>query len=242
MSNTTENLGLFKYDPIADKDQKFDIDQALNQNWDKVDVLKELVDAAQSTADSKSDFSGSYNDLSDKPTIPSKASDVGADASGTAASVVSAHNSSSSAHSDIRALISAAQSAASGGAKIQTFSYTGNGKWGESNPNSVTFSFTPKIVALIASVRISDGVITRYVPGSCYWITLMDVVPTTYSNNVGLGYHYDGMSSYPTYFGKKSTDGKTLYWYSHYAIDTSNDASVLQFNATGNTYHGIAIG
>ena len=37
MSSETENLGLFKYDPVADKDQTFNIDLALNQNWDTVD-------------------------------------------------------------------------------------------------------------------------------------------------------------------------------------------------------------
>ena len=37
MSSETENLGLFKYDPVADKDQTFNIDLALNQNWDAVD-------------------------------------------------------------------------------------------------------------------------------------------------------------------------------------------------------------
>ena len=37
MSSKTENLELFKYDPVADKDQTFNIELALNQNWDKVD-------------------------------------------------------------------------------------------------------------------------------------------------------------------------------------------------------------
>ena len=37
MSSNTENLELFKYDPVADKDQTFNIELALNQNWDKVD-------------------------------------------------------------------------------------------------------------------------------------------------------------------------------------------------------------
>lgn len=37
MSKTTENLGLFKYDPKDDKDEKFNITKALNENWDKID-------------------------------------------------------------------------------------------------------------------------------------------------------------------------------------------------------------
>lgn len=53
----------------------------------------------------KSDFSGKYSDLTGKPTIPTTASQVGADASGTAESKVSAHNASESSHNDIRLLI-----------------------------------------------------------------------------------------------------------------------------------------
>jgi hypothetical protein len=58
------------------------------------------------TWNNKSNFSGSYNDLTDKPTIPSKASDVGAEASGTSQTKVNEHNVSEESHSDIRLLIS----------------------------------------------------------------------------------------------------------------------------------------
>ena len=39
MSNSTENLGLFKYDPVADAKEKFNITDALNNNWDTVDEV-----------------------------------------------------------------------------------------------------------------------------------------------------------------------------------------------------------
>lgn len=38
MSTQTTNLELFKYDPLSDGNQTFNIDTALNDNWDKVDV------------------------------------------------------------------------------------------------------------------------------------------------------------------------------------------------------------
>ena len=38
MSSTTKNLGLFKYDTETDQNEKFDIDKALNENWDKIDA------------------------------------------------------------------------------------------------------------------------------------------------------------------------------------------------------------
>lgn len=37
MSTQTEKLGLFKYDPVADKEELFDIQTSLNDNWDKID-------------------------------------------------------------------------------------------------------------------------------------------------------------------------------------------------------------
>lgn len=37
MSEYTKNLNLFKYDPISDAKQPFDIQKALNENWDKID-------------------------------------------------------------------------------------------------------------------------------------------------------------------------------------------------------------
>ena len=46
-----------------------------------------------------------------------------------------------------------------GGAKIETGSYTGTGTYGNSNPNSLTFGFEPKIVFISESKpEYSDGV------------------------------------------------------------------------------------
>lgn len=37
MSSLTTNLKLFKYDKVADGNKQFNIDAALNDNWDKID-------------------------------------------------------------------------------------------------------------------------------------------------------------------------------------------------------------
>lgn len=51
MSTTTPNLGLFKYDPSSDGAQTFNIQKALNENWDKVDAaVKALSSAAEYSA------------------------------------------------------------------------------------------------------------------------------------------------------------------------------------------------
>lgn len=51
MSTSTPNLGLFKYDPNTDGAQTFNIQKALNENWDKVDAaVKNLSSAAEYSA------------------------------------------------------------------------------------------------------------------------------------------------------------------------------------------------
>lgn len=46
MSTTTDVLSLFKYDPVADADSTFNITQAINNNWDKLDAAILLAIAA----------------------------------------------------------------------------------------------------------------------------------------------------------------------------------------------------
>ena len=44
MSTTTDKLALFKYDPSTDGAQTFNIKQALNDNWDKLDdAVKQIL-------------------------------------------------------------------------------------------------------------------------------------------------------------------------------------------------------
>lgn len=44
MSTTTDKLALFKYDPSTDGAQTFNIQKALNDNWDKLDdAVKEIL-------------------------------------------------------------------------------------------------------------------------------------------------------------------------------------------------------
>ncbi|WP_302661671.1 hypothetical protein, partial [uncultured Dysosmobacter sp.] len=44
MSTTTDKLALFKYDPSTDGAQTFNIQKALNENWDKLDdAVKQIL-------------------------------------------------------------------------------------------------------------------------------------------------------------------------------------------------------
>lgn len=52
MSTTTDKLALFKYDPSTDGAQTFNIKQAMNDNWDKIDdAVKEILITLQNKAD-----------------------------------------------------------------------------------------------------------------------------------------------------------------------------------------------
>lgn len=113
MSKTTKNLGLFEYEKDKDGASTFNIEQALNGNWDKLDnevaarvktaelaaeVKKVVKDGSLTAADLGAEKAGATAAL-EKKVDALGAGDVGADPTGTAANAVSAHNTSTSAHS-----------------------------------------------------------------------------------------------------------------------------------------------
>ena len=105
-------------------------------------------------------------------------------------------------------------------AKIQTVSYVGTGTSGQSNPNSITFSFAPKIIFM----RDSNGS-TTYNP------VFPQLLSTSYAES--LGFISDSRLNI-----KKSSDGKTFTWYTN---STTNPA-MNQCNASGWTYVCAAVG
>ena len=72
------------------------------------------------------------------------------------------------------------------------------------------------------------------------WLVPMSMLSENYSKGVGFGqtYYtgYDATSSYV--YGKKSADGKTIYWYS----GEKGATEILQFNRKNYTYSYLAIG
>lgn len=109
----------------------------------------------------------------------------------------------------------------------------------ESNPLSLTFPFPPKIVLYVgryeawkttnsSTNQYFCSTSSSYTRESCH--ILMDVLTSSYKNNLGFGYY---SSSYPR--AKKSNDGKTVYWY---AISTNDNPG----NDSGVRYDYIAIG
>lgn len=115
-------------------------------------------------------------------------------------------------------------------------SYTGNGQHGSSHPNSITFSFEPKqVVWLNVGVRnVSYGAGNNLVN--------MSLLTTSYVEG-NAPFMVSSHSSYYFHpFAKKSSDGKTLYWYvtvDNCSVDEHKSSG--QLNADNTQYVVMAI-
>ena len=119
---------------------------------------------------------------------------------------------------------------------IQTGNYTGTGVYGSSNPNSISFNFTPKLVILlgVAVAGTYSPYFTTIVnnnPGYQVLCINMDMLTFSYVRAQGFVIGAINNNSYAT----KSLDGKTVYWY-----HTSNASS--QANNSDYVYYWLAIG
>ena len=138
MSKTTKNLGLFEYEKDKDGASTFNIEQALNGNWDKLDAeVGARVKSAELAAKVRESVkSGGLT-----------AADLGADPSGTAADAVSAHDAAADAHS---ALFAAKQDKIKG-TKGKYLGFTANDTVGEvdapaSGGSRITLTFASDFV------------------------------------------------------------------------------------------------
>ena len=106
-----------------------------------------------------------------------------------------------------------------GAAKITTGSYVGTGKYGSSNPNSLTFDFVPKIVTVQAN--------------ALYHGNIQGVVLVHGQTKSGS----DGSSSSSSSLTIAWDDStKSVSWY------TDNGASKYQLNNSDGVYYYAAIG
>lgn len=114
--------------------------------------------------------------------------------------------------------------------QIATGSYIGTGTYGSSNPTSIVFSFAPQIIILPGLINGS----TYYQPNGDYGRNLLItncLNSTNYIQGAGLGING---GSYGSLYAKKSTDGKTIYWY--------NTSAAAQSNDNGGIFYYVAIG
>lgn len=115
------------------------------------------------------------------------------------------------------------------GTKIVTGSYIGTGTYGEGNPNSITFDFTP----------ILFWVVKYRVEGTTYFSQEMSESPMIYTpilseNYTEGGGFYDDAAAGRSY-AKVADNGKTIIWY-------HKENANKQLNSSGYAYYYLAIG
>lgn len=137
----------------------------------------------------------------------------------------------------IRPLITAAQSTANSKGLVQCGSYIGSGTYGENNPNTLRFNFPPFYVSIVGNKLRSDGTVTPIYNGALRSTVVMAAITSDYKAGHGFGLHGD---NYGNNYGKKSPDGKTLYWY----IDATHSYRFPgnQYNDNIYQYYWVALG
>lgn len=110
--------------------------------------------------------------------------------------------------------------------KIMAGSYTGTGTCGINNPNILTFDFAPKLVWF--TYKYADGSYSPIAGENNAPIIDMQILTTSFKKGSGPNTGTAGNS------GKKSSDGKSVYWYGLNAE--------YQANVSGHEYYWIAFG
>lgn len=100
--------------------------------------------------------------------------------------------------------------------KCATGHYTGTGMYGSGSPCTLEFTFRPKTVEIIG--YSSGSGLTR-----AEGLMIPEMLGTSYAAGLGFGGH-----------GKKSEDGKSVFWY--------GSSASAQFNSSGVTYYYRALG
>lgn len=201
MSTKTKNLELFKYDPAADGASTFNIEQALNGNWDKVDnevaarvktaelaaeVKKVVKDGSLTAADLGAEKAGAAAAL-EKKVDALDAGDVGADPTGTAADAVSRHDATADAHS---ALFAAKQNKIKG-KKGKYLGFTANDTVGEvdapaSGGSRITLTFASDFVGQAWTLKGGGETYTGTVDSSKTATVSVLGINTTYTLSAAL--------------------------------------------------------
>lgn len=114
--------------------------------------------------------------------------------------------------------------------KIGFAEYVGTGTYGADNPCSVTFDFAPKVVLWLGELLSNEIFYSSSNDVDNIWAAITALYTTDYTLRLGFN---DGGSSSKLY-GKKSDDGKTIYWYSEIT-------GSYQLNARGYTYYFLAL-
>lgn len=119
--------------------------------------------------------------------------------------------------------------AALGNTRIATGSYSGTGKCGSGNKNSLTFEFVPKFVVILQNVASDSGTGALMVSGASKYVTFP-------KSSSGLFLHASNNVSW---------NGNAVAWFNN--VDQTNgwgssNCIEYQLNESGKTYRYVAIG
>lgn len=114
-------------------------------------------------------------------------------------------------------------------------SYVGTGNGGSSYPCQISFRKAPKVVFFIGTIHsnVVDWNVWTHEDEYCKFVLYTTILTTSYTSGNGLGYNNSASDTY----GKKSSDGKTIYWYSNAASGALYD----QLNISGVTYYFLGV-
>lgn len=122
---------------------------------------------------------------------------------------------------------------------IAVVKYVGTGTYGSANPIEVTFPFAPRYV-MVYAYRLPSETYTSLINSgnSTVYNHPLDTNLLTTSYQVKLA---PSMSLYPAQsYGKKSADGKTIFWYC--TQNSSSTPGSYQYNQNGYEYVCVGIG
>lgn len=120
------------------------------------------------------------------------------------------------------------------GVQIETGSYTGTGKYGSSNPNSLTFSFEPKIVIICRMASSDSG--NQYYP-FYRWAIFFPWTLGQGKNGYNYAFADDGDAPFSNSYTFCQMSGNTLSWYC-----SSSSNYTGQMNEANYQYTYLAIG
>lgn len=240
MAGNTQNLGLYYKEPIKDGNDTFNIQTMLNDNWNKLDAILNVLSKSKPLANYITERLNSYVNTSEK---------------GAANGVATLGEDSKVPESqlpDMDYVKSSEKGAANGVAtldsdgnvsedqlsiKIKKFTYTGTGKYGSSGSNRTKIDidgFIPKLVvisnghdvALVPIINVSGGA----TKGICF--SLLSESVNFENNSYAMTPIYATLVTafYPSV---------TLYLYTNV---TDKNQATCQMNASGTEYTVIAIG
>ena len=118
-----------------------------------------------------------------------------------------------------------------GRVRIAHGTYSGTGKYGKNNKNSLTFPFAPELLILYRAGNI--GVVSGSKDNAEGFYAILPKQTTVFKMVAYDGSYYKDETIYISF------SGQTVTWYMDYSY--SNNAGA-QFNASGTTYGYIAIG